>query len=78
MTGAAGNMGRLLRPSLRAEGRVLRLADLVEVTDPVDGEESVVVDVTDPEAVAKACQDVDAILHLGGSRARRASTTSSA
>jgi uronate dehydrogenase len=66
ITGAAGNMGRLLRPLLRAEGRVLRLADVVEVEDLVEGEESAVVDVTDPAAVAKVCQDVDAILHLGG------------
>ena len=66
VTGAAGNMGRLLRPLLRVPGRVLRLADVVEVDDVVDGEESVVVDVTDASAVAKACQDVDAVLHLGG------------
>jgi uronate dehydrogenase len=66
ITGAAGNMGRLLRPLLRAEDRVLRLADVVEVDDPVDGEEIVVVDVTDPAAIGKASQDVDAVLHLGG------------
>jgi uronate dehydrogenase len=66
VTGAAGNMGRLLRPLLRAPGRVLRLADVVEVEDIVDGEEAVACDVTDPSAVAKAVQDVDAILHLGG------------
>src|SRR4051794_10506699 len=66
VTGAAGNMGRLLRPLLRVPGRVLRLADVVEVDDVVDGEESMVVDVTDASAVAKAVQDVDAVLHLGG------------
>jgi nucleoside-diphosphate-sugar epimerase len=66
ITGAAGNMGRLLRPVLRTEGRVLRLADVTEVSDLVDGEEAVVVDVTDAAAVGKACQDVDAVLHLGG------------
>jgi nucleoside-diphosphate-sugar epimerase len=66
ITGAAGNMGRLLRPLLRRDGRVLRLADLVDIDDVADGEERVVLDVTDPAAVRKACQDVDAILHLGG------------
>ena len=66
VTGAAGNMGRLLRPFLRRGGRVLRLADVVEVDDPQPGEEVVVADVTDPSAVAKICQDVDAVLHLGG------------
>ena len=55
-----------MRPLLRVPGRVLRLADLVEVEDLVEGEESVVVDVTDASAVAKACVDVDAVLHLGG------------
>jgi NAD(P)-dependent dehydrogenase (short-subunit alcohol dehydrogenase family) len=66
MTGAAGNMGRLLRPLLRRDDRVLRLADLTEFDDLAAGEESAVVDVTDLAAIGKACQDVDAILHLGG------------
>jgi uronate dehydrogenase len=66
MTGAAGNMGRLLRPLLRREGRVLRLADITVIDDVHPDEEAMTVDVTDPAAVAKACQDVDAILHLGG------------
>jgi nucleoside-diphosphate-sugar epimerase len=66
ITGAAGNMGRLLRPLLRREGRVLRLADLAELTDLQPGEETVTADVTDPDAIAKACQGMDAVLHLGG------------
>jgi uronate dehydrogenase len=66
ITGAAGNMGRLLRPLLRREDRVLRLADIADLDDLVDGEEGVAVDVTDASAVRKACQDVDAVLHLGG------------
>jgi uronate dehydrogenase len=66
ITGGAGNMGRLLRPLLRRDDRVLRLADLTEVNDLAAGEESMVADVTDPAAVDKACQDVDTILHLGG------------
>jgi nucleoside-diphosphate-sugar epimerase len=66
ITGAAGNMGRLLRPLLRREGRVLRLADLAELPDLQPGEETVAADVTDPDAIAKACQGMDAVLHLGG------------
>jgi uronate dehydrogenase len=66
VTGAAGNMGRLLRPLLRRDDRTLRLADLTELDDLAAGEDSLVTDVTDPDAVRKACQDVDAILHLGG------------
>jgi nucleoside-diphosphate-sugar epimerase len=66
LTGAAGNMGRVLRPLLRREGRVLRVADLVEPSDPQPGEEVIAFDVADPDGVAKACQGVDAVLHLGG------------
>jgi uronate dehydrogenase len=66
ITGAAGNLGRLLRPRLRRPGRVLRLADLAEMDGPVEGEETMVVDLTDAAAVRKACADVDAVLHLGG------------
>jgi len=66
ITGAAGNMGRLLRPLLRHDDRILRLGDIVEIDDAQPGDEVVNVDVRDPEAVAKACQDVDAVLHLGG------------
>jgi uronate dehydrogenase len=69
ITGAGGNMGRLLRPLLRRDDRTLRLADIADVAEIEElgpGEESVVADVTDPAAVGKACQDVDAVLHLGG------------
>jgi nucleoside-diphosphate-sugar epimerase len=66
ITGAAGNMGRLLRPLLRRQDRVLRLADIASIEDPQAGEEAFPADVTDPDSMAKACQDVDAILHLGG------------
>jgi uronate dehydrogenase len=66
ITGAAGNMGHLLRPLLRRDGRILRLADIAEIDDVHPDEEVMSVDVTDPAAVAKACQDVDAVLHLGG------------
>jgi uronate dehydrogenase len=65
ITGAAGNMGSMLRPMLRRADRVLRLADIVEI-DAVPGEEFVNVDVMEAEAIAKACQDVHAIVHLGG------------
>jgi nucleoside-diphosphate-sugar epimerase len=66
ITGAAGNMGRMLRPLLSREGRVLRLSDLTELSDLGAGEESIAADVTDGDAMAKACQGMDAVLHLGG------------
>src|SRR5437764_4539813 len=66
ITGAAGNMGKLLRPLLRRDDRVLRLADIADIDDAQPGEEVINLDVLDAEAVTKACQDVHAILHLGG------------
>jgi nucleoside-diphosphate-sugar epimerase len=66
MTGAAGNLGRLLRPLLRREGRVLRVADITVIDDVHPDEEAMTFDLTGPAAVAEACRDVDAVLHLGG------------
>ena len=68
VTGAAGGMGRLMRPRLRREGRVLRLLDVVAPAPAEPGEpvEVVTGSVTDPAAMAAACSGVDAIIHLGG------------
>lgn len=66
VTGAAGNMGGLLRPRLARDSRLLRLVDVVPVLDPVDGEEAVTASVTDAAAMAEVCVGVDAVLHLGG------------
>jgi nucleoside-diphosphate-sugar epimerase len=72
ITGAAGNMGQLLRPLLRRDHRILRLADIVDIDDVQSGEEFVSVDVVDYPAINKACQDVSAVLHLGGISAEAA------
>ncbi|HYQ65798.1 NAD(P)-dependent oxidoreductase [Actinophytocola sp.] len=65
ITGAAGGVGTLLRPRLARPGRVLRLLDVAPVL-PGDGAEVVTASVTDPEAMAAACADVDVVIHLGG------------
>jgi len=67
ITGAAGNMGAMLRPLLRRPDRTLRLFDIAEIAD-IDSatEEFVQGSVTDRAAVAAAVDGVDAILHLGG------------
>lgn len=65
ITGAAGGMGTLLRPRLASPGRVLRLLDVAPLL-PGDGAEVLTASVTDPEAMAAACQDVDVVIHLGG------------
>ncbi|MEV4733753.1 NAD(P)-dependent oxidoreductase [Saccharopolyspora sp. NPDC049426] len=68
ITGAAGGIGTLMRPRLRREGRTLRLLDIVRPTPAAVGEavEIVEASVTDPEAMARACGDVGAVVHLGG------------
>jgi nucleoside-diphosphate-sugar epimerase len=58
MTGASGSMGQMLRTRLAHHD--LRLTS----RRPSDGIEAL--DVTDGEAVARACAGVDVILHLGG------------
>ncbi|WP_409495073.1 NAD-dependent epimerase/dehydratase family protein [Amycolatopsis sp. cmx-11-12] len=68
ITGSAGIVGTLMRPRLRRSGRVLRLLDLAAQPEAAGGEdvELIIGSVTDPEAMAKACAGVDAVIHLGG------------
>ncbi|KIQ10864.1 NAD-dependent epimerase/dehydratase family protein [Rhodococcus sp. MEB064] len=66
ITGAAGNMGRMLRPLLRRSDRTLRLFDIAGITDLDPTEEYIQGSVTDRAAVARAVEGVDAIVHLGG------------
>jgi uronate dehydrogenase len=67
VTGAAGEVAVLLRPLLRRPGRCLRLLDPVTPAnlDP-DTEQHLAGSVTDPDAMAAACADVDLVVHLGG------------
>lgn len=65
LTGAAGNMGTLLRPRLARPGRLLRLLDTTAL-DAGPGEEAVTGSVTDPAAVAAAVEGADAVVHLAG------------
>jgi uronate dehydrogenase len=69
ITGAAGVVGTLMRPRLRKAGRTLRLLDLAPLEpDEAAGETEEIIEgsVTDPAAMAAACADVDAVIHLGG------------
>lgn len=68
ITGGSGLVGTLLRPRLARPGRILRLLD-VRPPEPLDGagaEEQVTASIEDLEALAAACRDVDAVIHLGG------------
>jgi uronate dehydrogenase len=63
ITGAAGGVGTLLRPRLARPDRILRLLDIAPIAD---GDEVITASVTDPAAIAAACEDVDVVIHLGG------------
>ena len=68
ITGAGGNMGRMLRARLAAPGRILRLLNRSPIAAAAPGEavEIVTATVTDLDAMVAACKDVDAVIHLGG------------
>src|SRR3954466_511694 len=65
MTGARGQIGSALRPALRANVEELRLSDLSEIDDLVAPETSVAADLTDFDAVARAVDGVEVVIHLG-------------
>lgn len=65
ITGAAGGMGRLVRPRLAGLARVLRVSDVVDMeADP--GEEGVQCDLADGQAVRDLVAGCDGVVHLGG------------
>ncbi|AXB43787.1 NAD-dependent epimerase/dehydratase family protein [Amycolatopsis albispora] len=68
ITGASGVVGTLMRPRLAKPGRILRLLDVRPPAPPEPGEavEVLTGSVTDPEAMARACEGADALIHLGG------------
>lgn len=67
LTGASGVMGTALRPRLLAAGHRLRLVCRREPADGIrPGEELILADVTDHEAMLRASRGVDLIVHLGG------------
>lgn len=66
LTGAAGNLGRVLRERLARYCDVLRLSDLAALDEVRDGEESVRCDLADAAAVDALVRDCDVIVHLGG------------
>ena len=60
VTGAGGNLGRVLAPALVTEGHAPRLSD----ARPMDTEhEFLTVDVRHPEQLRHALEGVDAVVH---------------
>src|SRR5258706_13770097 len=65
ITGAAGQIGTMLRPRLARPGRTLRLLDTAPLT-PGPGEEAIGASVTNLDAMTAACRGADAVIHLAG------------
>ncbi|MEO5882092.1 MAG: NAD(P)-dependent oxidoreductase [Caldimonas sp.] len=66
LTGAAGGLGRVLRPRLKRLCRVLRCSDIAAMDPAGDGEEVVVAPLEDAAAMDSLAAGVEAIVHLGG------------
>lgn len=66
VTGAAGGLGRILRAGLAGYANTLRLSDVADMELAGDGEEVVLCDLADREAVFALVEGCDGIVHLGG------------
>jgi uronate dehydrogenase len=66
LTGAAGHLGRELRPRLRTYCNILRLSHRSDFGHAETGEEIMIADLGDRVGVKALCEGVDAIVHMGG------------
>lgn len=66
LTGAAGQLGQVLRPRLKAYCDMLRVSDMSTPSPAQAGEEVVTAALQDAQAVLALLADVDAVVHLGG------------
>lgn len=66
LTGAAGGLGRVLRPRLRPRCTLLRVSDIAAMDPPGPGEEVVEAPLQDRGAVRALLAGMDAVVHLGG------------
>lgn len=66
LTGAAGRMARPLRPSLGADFDTVRLYSRSQIDSTAPGEELILGDLEDLEALERASSGADVIVHLGG------------
>ncbi len=64
--GAAGGLGRQLRPRLRPRCSLLRLSDMATLAPAAAGEEVVQARLEDGAAVDALLAGMDAVVHLGG------------
>ena len=66
LTGAAGGLGKALRERLKANCSILRLSDRQDFGPAQVGEEVVLADLADADAVHAMMAGVNAVVHMGG------------
>ncbi len=66
ITGAAGSLGTHLRHGLKHLTTHMRLVDRVDMGEAAEGEELIVMDLSDREAALEITKDVDIIIHFAG------------
>ncbi|MBO1074245.1 NAD-dependent epimerase/dehydratase family protein [Roseomonas marmotae] len=67
LTGASGNLGRVLARELAAQGHVLRLTDITPFPDPLpEGASFTRADLNDGVTILQLAEGCQAILHFGG------------
>jgi uronate dehydrogenase len=66
LTGAAGGLGRQLRPRLRERTTLLRVSDVAAMDPAGPGEEVQLAALEDRAAVHRLLEGMDAVVHLGG------------
>jgi uronate dehydrogenase len=72
LTGAAGGLGRQLRPRLGPRCTLLRVSDVAPMEPAGAGEEVVQAALEDRQAVHDLLEGMDAVVHLGGISTERA------
>ncbi|MCQ1855396.1 NAD-dependent epimerase/dehydratase family protein [Neorhizobium galegae] len=66
LTGAAGGVGRAIRPMLKEIAEHVVLSDIGEIADAGANETFIRCDLADAAGVARLVEGVDGIIHLGG------------
>jgi uronate dehydrogenase len=66
LTGAAGGLGKQLRPRLRARTSLLRVSDVAPMDPAGPGEEVQQAALEDRAAVHRLLEGIDSVVHLGG------------
>lgn len=66
LTGAAGRLGRVLRPRLRQWARILRVSGRAQLEPAAADEELAPCDLADRGGVERLLEGVDAVVHMGG------------